>query len=160
MDFYDIYNRQYIRIYHIAMLYLKNKSDAEDAVHNVFLKFMEKKIEFKDDKHEKAWFITATKNQCKDMLKNFWYRNIEFKSINLVPQEAENYENTDSVVLQCIMKLPEKYREILYLYYYEENSVKEMSEILEKKESTLQSQLFYARKKLKELLLKEGVNYE
>lgn len=160
MDFYDIYNREYIRIYHIAMLYLKNKSDAEDAVHNVFLKFMEKKIEFKDDKHEKAWFITATKNQCKDMLKNFWYRNIEFKSINLVPQEAENYENTDSVVLQCIMKLPEKYREILYLYYYEENSVKEMSEILEKKESTLQSQLFYARKKLKELLLKEGVNYE
>lgn len=82
MEIQEIYDRQYSRIYRVAMLYLKNVADAEDAVQMVFIKFIEKKIKFADKGHEDGWFITATKNYCKDVLKTFWRRKIELGELS------------------------------------------------------------------------------
>jgi len=68
-------------------------------------------------------------------------------------------EEKDGEVLEYIKKLPDKYREVIYLYYYEEYSVKEIANILERKESTIQTQLSAAREKLKKILMKEGKAY-
>ncbi len=153
MDIRAIYDRQYKRVYRVAMLYLKNTSDAEDVVQNVFIKYIERPVSFEDMEHEKAWFITVTRNKCKDVLKNFWRKNVDFTPI---PEVAE--VETDGLDLSpYIMKLSPKYREVLYLYYYEEYPIKEMSQILRRNASTIQTQLAGARNKLKQLLVEEGV---
>ena len=152
MDIQTIYERQCSRVYRIATLYLKNTSDAEDAVQNIFLKYMEKKPSFCDENHEKAWFITVTGNYCKDILRTFWRRKVDFVEL---PEQAEQQD--DSVdLIQYILKLQPKYREVLYLYYYEGYSVREVARILKRAESTVQTQLAAARKRLRTLLEEEG----
>lgn len=151
----ELFTRQCRRVYRVAMIYLKNASDAEDAVQNVFLKYMEKDISFCDQDHENAWFITVTRNYCKDVLKSFWRKRVEIGELPELGAETKE----ESQLREQIMHLPVKYREVLYLYYYEEYSVREMAKILGRKESTLQTQLATARKKLRIELEKEGVQY-
>ena len=152
----EIYDREYQRVYCIAMIYLRNIHDAQDAVQNVFIKLLEHSKFIEDEEQEKAWFITVTKNYCKDILKSSWKRKIDLGEIpDMANEEKEIYD-----VMTDMMKLPAKYREVLYLYYYEGYSVKDMSEMLDRKESTLQTQLATARKKLKVELEKEGFVYE
>lgn len=152
----EIYDREYQRVYCIAMIYFRNIHDAQDAVQNVFIKLLEHPKFFEDEEQEKAWFITVTKNYCKDILKSSWKRKIDLGEIpDMANEEKEIYD-----VMTDMMKLPAKYREVLYLYYYEGYSVKDMSEMLDRKESTLQTQLATARKKLKVELEKEGFVYE
>ncbi|MBO5424874.1 MAG: sigma-70 family RNA polymerase sigma factor [Lachnospiraceae bacterium] len=148
MELKDIFERQHKRVYRIAMLMLNNVSDAEDAVQNVFLKYIEKGSSFEDIEHEKAWFITVTRNYCKDQLKNFWKRNVDMGDI---PEQIQE-EEQDNELLEHIMKLPDKYKEVIYLFYYEDYSIKDMSKILDRKESTIQTQLKTARDKLKKVI--------
>ena len=148
MEIQQIFERQHKRVYRIAMMMLQNSADAEDAVQNVFLKFVEKGQKFNDEEHENAWFITVTRNYCKDQLKNFWRRNVDMGDI----PEQYSEEESDNGLLECIMKLPDKYKEVIYLFYYEEYSIKEISGILQRKESTIQTQLSAARAKLKKII--------
>ena len=145
MDMKEIYERQGKRVYCIAMLYLKNKEDAEDAVQNVFIKLLDKPRSFESLEHEKAWFIMVTKNYCKDVLKSSWFRKVDLGTLpELVQEDKEEGE-----LLIHIYSLGKKYREVVYLYYYEEYSVKEIARMLHRKESTIQTQLATARKKLR-----------
>lgn len=155
MDIREVFVRQHKRVYRMALLYLKNAADAEDAVQNVFIKYMEKEIVFENEQHEQAWFLTVTRNYCKDQFKSFWNR---FVDMGEIPETAED-EREEGKLLEYIMKLPQKYKEVLYLYYYEEYSVKEMAAMLSRKESTIQTQLFDARKKLKGMLGEEAQYY-
>jgi len=156
MNIQEIFERQHKSVYRIAMLMLNNQADAEDAVQNIFIKYYEKGIEFNDIEHEKAWFITVTRNYCIDLLRSYWKKNFDFGELPDMPVENEE---KDGEVLEYIKKLPDKYREVIYLYYYEEYSVKEIANILERKESTIQTQLSAAREKLKKILMKEGKAY-
>ena len=152
MDIKSVYDRQHQRIYRLAMLYLKNPTDAEDAVHNVFLRYMERLPVFEGSGHEEGWFVTVTRNYCKDQLRTCWYRKVSLGDIpERMDQEKEDYQ-----LLEHMMKLPAKYREVLYLYYYEGYSVQEMSRLLSRKESIIQTQLARARAYLKTELEKEG----
>ena len=151
MDTKEVFDRQYNRIYRIALLYLKNPADAEDVSQTIFLKYLEKKPHFKSIEHEKAWFITSTKNQCKDIIKSFWNKNVDLGEL----PEQESSQSGESVVL-LILQLPEKYSEIRYLYYDEGYKAKEISKLLHINESTIQTRLSDGRKKLKIILEKEG----
>lgn len=151
MDLREVFERQNRRIYRLAMLYLKNVADAEDAVQNVFLKYIEKEVFFEDVARETAWFIAVTRNYCKDQLRSFWKKRVDMGEI----PEPVTWEKTDYELYEQIMKLPDKYREVLYLYYYEDYSVREMADILSRNGSTIQTQLADARKKLKSELEKE-----
>ena len=158
MDLKQLYDRQHKRVYRVAMLYLKNPFDAEDAVQNIFLKIIRHPIEFESREHETAWFITVTKNYCKDCLKSFWKKRVALGEVPEKPDQ-ENLKREDDELWQEIEKLPLKYKEVLYFYYYEEYSVREISEILNRRESTIQTQLAAARKRLKRELEKEGLSY-
>lgn len=152
---HEIFKRQCNRVYRVAMIYLKNTSDAEDTVQNIFLKCMEKEIVFVDQNHENAWFLTVTRNYCKDILKSFWKKRVNIGDL----PELSTAEESRNPLSEQILRLPVKYREVLYLYYYEEYSIREMSAILERKESTIQTQLATARKKLKIELEREEMEY-
>ncbi|MBQ5346542.1 MAG: sigma-70 family RNA polymerase sigma factor [Ruminococcus sp.] len=151
MNITEVYDRQFERVYRVAMLYLKNTSDAEDAAQTVFLKYIEKNKRFRDEIHEKAWFITVTRNLCRDMLKASWRKNASLSEIDEPAYEAE--ENS---AFSVMMTLPAKYREVLYMYYYEGYTAREIASILKRSESTVQTQLFDGRKKLRQRLREEG----
>ena len=146
-DFQALYNRQVNRVYRLALVMLGSQSDAEDMVQMVFLKVWEKKISFRDTDHETAWILTATKNQCKDVLKS--YERKHCGTLEEMPEPGIASENhMENVVWLALESLEPKYRILLYLYYYEGYSIRELTAILKRKESTLQTQLAAGRRKL------------
>lgn len=118
-------------ILRLAYTYLKNKADAEDVVQDVFMKIIEKNPHFNDKAHEKSWVMKVTVNICKNKLNLFWKRNR--CSIDEVAEIAayDTYD-TDSDVLKAVMSLHDKYRIVVYMYYYEGYSTPEISKLIEK----------------------------
>ena len=149
----EIYRRNVDMVYRICYVYLRNAADAEDAVQTVFLKLLKTSICFSDCEHERAWLITAAKNYCRDVLKSWWRRkrvDLEWGT-QVLSDEAQN-GNRQEGALQLtakLLSLPEKYRVVLYLHYFEGYSVEEMSQLLNRNEITIRSQLQRGRQKLK-----------
>lgn len=134
----------------ICFLHLKNYHDTEDIFQTVFLKYFLYDGEFGNEEHEKAWIIRVAINACKDFLKSFYRRNI-------VPLEAAqdigvNSGTEKSEVLEAVLSLPKKYKDVVYLFYYEGYNAAEISRIINKKENTVYTLLSRAKKLLKEKL--------
>ena len=154
-EFREFYDRQVKRVYQLAMVMMGNISDAEDVTQTVFLKAWEKKPDFRDADHEIAWILTTTRNQCKDIHKSFYRR--KRADLENAPEPQVTLETQiDSEIWEALQSLAEKYRMVLYLYYYEGYSVRELSVILRRRESTLQTQLATGRKQMKSLLESKG----
>ena len=150
-EFREFYDRQVKRVYRLAMVLMGNISDAEDVTQTVFLKAWEKKPDFRDADHEIAWILTTTRNQCKDIHKSFYRR--KRADLENAPEPQVTLETQmDSEIWEALQSLAEKYRMVLYLYYYEGYSVRELSVILRRRESTLQTQLATGREQMKSLL--------
>ena len=154
-EFREFYDRQVKRVYRLAMVMMGNISDAEDVTQTVFLKAWEKKPDFRDADHEIAWILTTTRNQCKDIHKSF-YRRKRADLENAPKPQVTLETQMDSEIWEALQSLAEKYRMVLYLYYYEGYSVRELSVILRRRESTLQTQLATGRKQMKSLLESKG----
>ena len=146
-EFLDIYNRNIKRVYQICMLYLKNNTDAEDSAQIVFLKYLKSKKVFDTLEHEKAWFIRVTINHCKDVQRCWWKsRRVD---IEKVPEIHMKEEKDYDLLKDELMELPIKYKEVLFLYYFEGFAVKEISKQLKRNESTIRTQLAKGRELLK-----------
>ena len=141
---YDTYSKM---ILNISYTYLKNTYSAQDILQEVILKILKKNIIFESEKQEKHWIIRVTINLRKDYLKSAWFRkNVELdENITYLPKEEQN-------ILSEVLKLPKKYKTVVYLYYYEEYSLNEISEILNIKVATVGTRLSRARKMLKDKL--------
>lgn len=144
-NFEEKYNKHVNTVFKIALVYLKNPQDAEEVVQETFIKFYNSTMEFKDCNHEKAWLITVSSNICKNILKSCWFR----KTTTL--EDLSNYTIEDKYlgIIEEVFKLPIKYKTVIYLYYYEGYSTKEISEILNENLSTVKSNLHRGRKLLK-----------
>lgn len=129
----------------IAFQYTRNKDDAEDVMQEVFLTFL-KQPPFETEEHLKAWLIRAAINKSKDFLRATKSRRIAEVNEDCSLTEEQN------AVLDELQKLPEKDRNILYLFYYEGYTAKEIANILGKKESAIFMRLTRAREKLKVFL--------
>jgi len=131
-------------MYRIALHNMKNHADAEDIVHDVLIKLLEKSPSFESNEHEKAWFIRVTLNTCKNVFRSRLRRQtVDIDTCrNLSGEEP-------STLLQDVLSLPPDDSTIIYLYYYEGYSIREMAKILEQRESAVQSRLYRARKRLK-----------
>ena len=158
--FVELYQRQYDRIYKLCCLYLGNEQDAEDVLHSIFVKVFEKRIVFKNQNHEDAWFCITARHRCYNLLKSGWRKKRVFEALD---EEAssfvmkENFAGINAVEDRIMMgealkSLSLKQREVLYLYYYEELLIREIADLLGRKESTVLSQLSAGRKKLEKFL--------
>lgn len=134
----------------ICFLHLKNRHDTEDVFQNVFLKYLLYEGHFADYEHEKAWMIRVTINACKDWIKVNRKRNIV--SLEVIAEEAESLNENSSFVLEAVMQLPDKYKSVIYLYYYEQYSAIEIAGILHKKENTIYTRLARAKAILKDMI--------
>ncbi|GAA0182265.1 sigma-70 family RNA polymerase sigma factor [Clostridium sediminicola] len=129
----------------LAFIYVKNISDAEDITQDVFLKLYRGNKVFNNDEHLKAWLIVVTKNTSKDYIKSLWRRKTEELKDNL--SANDNY--FDSQLIKEVLKLPVKYRDVLYLYYYEGYSISEIAKNLNINEATIRTRLKRGREALK-----------
>lgn len=143
-------------VFRAAYSYCGNKSDAEDISQEVFLKFYTLDRVFQSENEEKAWLIRVTVNKCKDIFKSSWYKT---KTSLEECREVYSMNESQSELIDVLMSIPEKYRIVIHLYYYEQYSLKEISEITSRKESTVQTHLQRGRK-LIEKKLKEEEEYE
>ena len=137
-------------VYRTALTATGNHADAEDVMQEVFLRYFQTHPTFASDTHEKAWFIRVALNQSHNITRSVWFRRRTDADLTKIPQPEEG--QTDSAVLRAVLALPERYRVAVYLYYYEEYSTREISEILKKNKSTVCSLLKRGREILKERL--------
>ena len=134
----------------ICMVHLKNYADTEDIFQTVFLKYALSSVSFENAEHEKAWLIRVTINACKDILKNF-FRSKTVSLENLMEQPAKLSEEHREV-LETVLSLPQKYRDVVYLYYYENYTAPEISQILGKNVNTIYTLLTRSKQLLREKL--------
>lgn len=142
-----------------AYYYVKDYQIAEDIFQEVFLKAYKGFSDFKGRSSEKTWLISITINTCKDFLKSSYHQKVvpmfDFMedtvhtdgNLNKIDKEEER-----QIVRKALMSLPEPYREILILVYFQEFSVKEAAAAMKIKENTAKSHLKRGREKLKQIL--------
>ena len=138
----------------LCLLHLKNEADTEDIFQNVFLKYVLSSAMFESEEHERAWFIRVTLNACKDLLKSF-FRSRTVPLDQLLERPADLTADHREV-LEAVLALPAKYRDVVYLHYYEGYTAPEIGGILGKNANTIYTWLTRARQMLKETLGGDG----
>ena len=137
-------------VYRTALHALGSPQDAEDAVQEVFLRLFRRREAPAGEEHLRRWLLRVTVNCCRDMLKSPWRkRRVSWEEAPEIPV----FDRPEQAALyQEVMALPEKYRTALYLFYYEELSVREIGALLGVGESTVTTRLARARQRLRERL--------
>ncbi len=133
-------------VYRLALAQMKNKQDAEDIFQDVFLRYISKPRIFESEDHRKAWLIRVTINRSRSLW-SAWFRKTEPLDDSLPAVTA-----AEDDLFEYLSLLPQKYRGVIHLFYYEELSVKQISEIMGAKESTVRTWLTRARSILGEKL--------
>ena len=142
-------------ILRVAYSYLHNMSDAEDILQDTLIQFIRNNPTFESDNHAKAWLITVASNLSKNKIKYLKLRSTDELSEELVSEQKEDL----AFVWDAVKNLPEKYREVIHLFYQEGYSTKEIADMLERNESTVRSDLKRGRDRLK-TILKEVYDFE
>ena len=126
-------------VYRLALAQMKNKQDAEDVFQEVFIRYISKLRTFESEEHRKAWLIRVTINRSRSLWAA-WFRKTEPLDDSLVAETSVEDDLSEYLEL-----LPQKYRPVIHLFYYEDLSIKQISEILDAKESTVRTWLTRAR---------------
>ncbi|MFR4988695.1 RNA polymerase sigma factor [Anaerotruncus colihominis] len=134
----------------ICLLHLKNHADTEDVFQEVFLKYVLRGAVFESVEHERAWLIRVTVNACKDLLKSLFRRKTV--SLEVLSEEAASISSEQYATLEAVLALPEKYKDVIYLHYYEGYNAREIGRILKKKENTVYTLLSRGRELLRQEL--------
>lgn len=147
-------------VYRLAYSMTKDKHDADDIHQEVFVSFLRRCPVFENEEHVRAWLVRVTVNCCKNYYKTAWRRRtvslaacegaegIGGASGGTEPSESEE-------LIKTVKRLPERYRAVIHLFYYEDMSVKEIAAALGRRESTVRTQLVRARRLLREWLCEE-----
>ncbi len=140
-------------LYAVAFNVCKNAEDAEDVVQDTFIQYYSLKKEFDNEQHIRAWLIRVAINKAKNMNRTFWRRN----KMSLEDyMETLTFETPESEELfETVMHLPDKYRIVIHLFYYEDYTVHEIADILKISESNVKVRLSRGRGLLKEKLQEE-----
>lgn len=152
-DFEKAYTKYSDMLYRISLAYLCSEDDAYDAVHDVFIKFMDTSPSFNDENHEKAWFIRTTSNKCKDILRKKNIRN--HSSLDEVNEISVSQNTAVSDMLSVLHSIDEKYKEAIILHYLEGLSAEETAKALDISLSAVKMRLMRGREILKSILEKE-----
>ena len=152
------FKEYYSLLYRVAFTQIKSHVDTEDVVQEVFVRLLRYQPEFESEIHEKAWLIRTTVNLGKDLIKSKWHSTTV--NIDSVPEEEKAYFKVPFIeeddTLWAVLELSEKYKNCLYLFYYEDYSIKEIGKILEMPENTVKTNLRCGKKELKKMLKRLG----
>lgn len=141
-------------VFRLALSYMRSPADADDVTQNVLLKLYQTDTRFESEKHVKHWLIRVTVNECRSAFRSPWRRMEDLTDYenSLALPEREHRE-----LFEAVMALPAKYRLVLYLYYYEDNTTDEIAELLDMRPATVRTHLARGREKLKKVLTEAEV---
>ncbi|MBQ8830704.1 MAG: RNA polymerase sigma factor [Oscillospiraceae bacterium] len=149
-DIEAVYDMHADMLYRLALSYLQNNEDAQDAVQDVFIKYATASDIYRDEEHKKAWLIRVTVNRCNDMLRRRKLRtHIPLEEAYDV---AAKHEESDSDIMKCLEKIPLKNRAAVILHYLEGYSVEETAAVLKISVSAVKMRLKRGREALQELI--------
>ena len=134
-------------LYRAALTITGNRDDALDMVQETLIRWITKRPEFASDEHEKAWLLRVVMNLSRNLMNSAAHRS-SCELLDIYPAKDQEEEG----LITEVMKLPEKLREVIYLYYYEEYNSREIAEILHENESTVRTRLARGREMLKKAL--------
>ena len=147
----ELVDRHEDTLFRAALAILGDVQEAEDAVQDTFLRYLEKRPELRDGDHEKAWLLKVTANRCKSILRTRRRRpTVELLDIYPVPEEEGSRE-----LMEAILALPANQRSAVHLHYYEGYTSEEIGAILGQRPGTVRSHLSRARDALRRYLLEE-----
>lgn len=146
-NFERIFEKYGDRLYIAAFQICRQPQDAEDAVQEAMIRLYQSDKDFESEEHVKAWLIRVTVNAAKSIRRLFWNRNRESYEDYMDSLTFE--EPSDRTLMDEVLRLPEKYRIVIHLHYYEEYKITEIAEILELSVNTVKTRLFNGRKMLK-----------
>ncbi|MEH7250482.1 sigma-70 family RNA polymerase sigma factor [Neobacillus niacini] len=150
-------------ILHLVYTYVKNRTTAEDLTQEIFLKCYEKLNQFNQQATLKTWVYRIASNHCKDYLRSWHYRKITLsdKILDYIPSKLKQVEeeiianSEENILTNAVMNLPLKYREVVFLHYYEELSLAEISKITTVNINTIKTRLKRAKELLKDKMIEE-----
>lgn len=142
-------------LYAAAFNICQNPEDANDVVQDTFIRYYTSQKEFRDEEHLKAWLLRVAVNQSKDLARSFWRRNRI--SIEEYAGEIPFESQEDRDLFEAVMGLPEKYRDVIHLYYYEDLSVKEIAQILRLSQGSVKMRLSRGRSFLRDVFREEEI---
>lgn len=152
----DIVREYSTMLYRLAVLRVQNKEDAEEIVQDTFLRLISqihKGMVFENEEHLKAWLLKVAVNRGKTIVTMAWNKRTE--GLDAI-QEMAAKENEEAYAYEYVMKLPEKYRVAIDLFYYEQLSTEEIAGIMKTQPSTVRSYLHRGREKLKTMMEAAG----
>lgn len=150
--FTETVRRMTPEMYHVAVAMLWNDADATDAIQDAILRAWEKRDRLRDEDKLPAWLMRILVNQCRTVLRRRKFRPLPLDEA--IAQAAPVPE--DPGLWEALKALPEKYRLPIVLHHVEGHDLARTAELLHLPEQTVRGRLFYARKKLRELL-QEGI---
>lgn len=139
-------------LYRLAFSYCHNREDAEDVVQEVFVKYLRAEPDFDAEEDLKRWLMTVTANTCRDLLKSAWYKRGRPAQLLQELPYTDGHTDLRLEMGRALAALAPKYSQVVYLYYYEEYSVRDIAQILRLSETAVRSRLDRARKQLKRQL--------
>ncbi|WP_088102849.1 sigma-70 family RNA polymerase sigma factor [Halalkalibacter urbisdiaboli] len=153
----DVMNKYGDDVLRLIYSYVKQQDVAEDLAQDVFLKVFQKIEQYEHRSSFKTWLFRIAINSSKDYIKSWHVRHVEANDyINAAsdehsetPEDRVLVKSDEEELVNYILSLPLKYREVIYLFYYEECSTQMISQLLKVNENTVKTRLFQARKKLK-----------
>lgn len=144
----EIYQEHCQTVYRVAFTYMKNSYDAEDAVQETFARLIRSGERFRSREKEKAWLIVTVSNVCKDMLRRHYRSDRALEDYKYLAAPPHEIDET----MEAILRLPEKYKTAVYLFYYEGYTAREIARMLGEKPNTVSSRIGRARLLLKTML--------
>lgn len=138
-------------VYRLAFARTGTKCEADDVFQEVFMRYIKKQPVFENEGHRKAWLIRVTINCSNKLWNSVWKRKTEPLTESM---PFETQEDTD--LNYELQQLPKKYREVIHLFYYEDMSLEEISRALNRKNSTVRTQLTRARTLLRNRLKEDS----
>ena len=149
----EAYRRYADRVFAAAFSVCRNQDESDDVVQDTFIRYHTGKYDYTDENHIRAWLIRVAVNRARDLRMSFWKRSRV--SWEEYMAELPFEEPEDSRLFAAVMNLPGRYRTVIHLYYYEDLSVKEIADVLGKREGTVKSLLSRGRDLLKKTLTEE-----
>ena len=149
----ELIERYRHNLFAAAFQICKNQEDAEDVVQETFIQYHITKKEFDSEEHIRAWLLRVAMNKAKNVNLTFWRRNRQSLEDYIETLTFETREAGE--LFETVLSLPEKYRIVIHLFYYEEYSVQEIAKVLSLSESNVKVRLSRGRKLLKEVLKEE-----
>lgn len=158
-----LYGRHHVRVYRFGLRLVRDEQVAEDLISEVFLDVWRQAGKFEGRSAVSTWLLAITRFKALSVLRKRKDAELDEEAAAAIedpsddPEMAAQKRDTGNVLRQCLAALSPDHREIIDLVYYHEKSVEEVAEIVGIPENTVKTRMFYARKKLAELLKAAGV---